>query len=169
MLDLGGVPIHAAERTGLKHMVMVGGGCMCNIEPMADFFDLCFLGEGEDVDREVLELYQKAKREGWDKPRFLREAAQIEGVYIPSLYDVSYNADGTVAAITPKDGAPGKVRKRIVEDFDACYFPTKPVVPASGAKVRPLFLTCWTRCMMSIEKLSARRLGRLRLMPRGRQ
>ena len=96
MLDLGGVPIRAAERTGLEHMVMAGGGCMCNIEPMADFFDLCFLGEGEDVDREVLALYQKAKREGWDKPRFLREAAKIEGVYIPSLYDISYNADGTV-------------------------------------------------------------------------
>ena len=131
MLDLGGVPIRAAERTGLKHMVMAGGGCMCNIEPMADFFDLCFLGEGEDVDREVLELYQKAKHEGWDKPRFLRQAAKIEGVYIPSLYDISYNADGTVAAITAKEGAPEKVRKRIVEDFDACYFPTKPVVPST--------------------------------------
>ena len=95
MLDMGGIPLRAADRPGLKPLVMAGGGCMCNIEPMAAFFDLCFLGEGEDMDREVLELYQKAKTEGWDKPRFLRAAAQIQGVYVPSLYDVSYNADGT--------------------------------------------------------------------------
>ena len=131
MLDMGGIPLRATDRPGLKHLVMAGGGCMCNIEPMAEFFDLCFLGEGEDMDREVLELYQLAKREGWDKPRFLREAAKIEGIYIPSLYDVSYNADGTVAVITAKDGAPEKVRKRIVEDFDGCYYPTKPVVPST--------------------------------------
>ena len=131
MLDLGGIPLHAADRPGLEHMVMAGGGCMCNIEPMADFFDLCFLGEGEDVDREVLELYRTAKREGWDKPRFLHAAAQIEGVYVPSLYDVAYNADGTVASVTARDGAPAKVRKRIVEDFDGCYYPTAPEVPST--------------------------------------
>ena len=105
MLDMGHIPLRAKDRPGLEHLVMAGGGCICNIEPMADFFDLCFLGEGEDVDREAVELYRRAKAEGWTKERYLREAARIEGVYVPSLYDISYNAGGTVAAITPKDGA----------------------------------------------------------------
>ena len=131
MLAMGGIPLRAKDRPGLEHMVMAGGGCICNIEPMADFIDLCFLGEGEDVDREVIELYRQAKREGWTKEAFLRRAAGIEGVYVPSLYDVAYNADGTVASITPKDGAPAKVCKRIVEDFDAAYFPTRPIVPST--------------------------------------
>ncbi len=131
MLDLAGVPLRAADRPGLENMVMAGGACICNIEPMAAFFDLCFLGEGEDMDREVIELYRQAKREDWDKHRFLRQAAQIGGVYVPSLYDISYRDDGTVAAIAPKDGAPEKVRKRIVEDFENSYYPTSPVVPST--------------------------------------
>ena len=131
MLDLGGIPLHTWERPDLRHLVVAGGACICNIEPMADFFDLCFLGEGEDVDREVIELYRQAKAEGWDKPRFLQAAARIEGVYVPSLYDIAYNEDGTVAAITPKDGAPGHVRKRIIEDFENCYYPTTPIVPST--------------------------------------
>ena len=129
MLDLGGIPVRAADRKNLRHLVVAGGACMCNVEPMADFFDLCFLGEGEELDVELIELYRTAKREGWDKPRFLRAAAQIEGVYVPSLYQVAYNADGTIASVTPTDGAPEKVRKRIVEDFDASYYPVHPIVP----------------------------------------
>ena len=131
MLDLGGVPIRAADRPGLKNLVVAGGQCICNIEPMADFFDLCFLGEGEEVDVELVELYRLAKKEGWSKERFLIRAAQIEGVYVPSLYDVSYHEDGTVAAVTPRCGAPAKVRKRIIQDMDACYYPTKPIVPTT--------------------------------------
>ncbi len=131
MLDLGGVPIRACDRHGLKNLVVAGGQCICNIEPMADFFDLCFLGEGEEVDLELIELYREAKRAGWTKEAFLRRAAAIEGVYVPSLYDVRYNADGTVASVTPTDGAPASVRKRIVDDFDACYYPTSPVVPST--------------------------------------
>ena len=80
---------------------MGGGPCACNPEPVADFFDLFFLGEGEEVDLEVLDLYGQAKREGWSRERFLQKAAQIEGVYVPSLYDISYHADGTFASITP--------------------------------------------------------------------
>ncbi len=131
MLDLGGIPLRSKDRKDLRHLVVAGGQCICNIEPMADFFDLCFLGEGEEVDVELVELYRRAKREGWTKEAFLREAAQIGGIYVPSLYDVSYRPDGTVAAITPRDGAPARVRKRIVEDFDSCYYPTKPVVPST--------------------------------------
>ena len=131
MLDLGGVPIRAADRKGLKNLVVAGGQCICNIEPMADFFDLCFLGEGEELDIELIELYRIAKREGWTKAAFLRKAAGIEGVYVPSLYDVAYNGDGTVASVTPRDGAPARVRKRIVEDFDGSYYPTSPIVPST--------------------------------------
>ncbi|MCD8087932.1 MAG: TIGR03960 family B12-binding radical SAM protein [Oscillospiraceae bacterium] len=131
VLDLGGIPLHATDRPSLDHLVMAGGACCCNIEPMADFLDLCFLGEGEDMDREVIELYRTAKREGWSKERFLHQAANIGGVYVPSLYDITYHEDGTVASITPKDGAPEKVRKRIVEDFENSYYPTRPVVPST--------------------------------------
>ena len=131
MLDLGGVPVRAADRHGLKNLVVAGGQCTCNIEPMADFFDLCFLGEGEEVDVELIELYRTAKRAGWSKAGFLRKAARIEGVYVPSLYDVTYREDGTVASVTAREGAPDRVRKRIVEDFDACYYPTNPIVPST--------------------------------------
>ncbi len=129
MLSLSGIPLHASERKGLKNMVMGGGPCTCNPEPIADFFDLFFLGEGEEVDLEVIDLYNKAKDEDWSKERFLREAAQIEGIYVPSLYDVTYHEDGTVAAVTPKDGAPARPKKRIMTDFDATPFPDRFVVP----------------------------------------
>ena len=131
MLSLGGVPLRTADRPGLKHLVVAGGQCVCNIEPMAPFFDLCFLGEGEEVDLELIELYRQAKREGWSKPDFLRRAARIEGVYVPSLYDVRYHADGTVASVTPLEGAPARVRKRVVQDFDLSYYPTHPIVPST--------------------------------------
>lgn len=129
MLSLAGIPIRAAERTGLKNIVMGGGPCACNAEPMAEFFDLFFLGEGEEVDLEVLDLYQKAQEESWTKEEFLRSAAQIQGVYVPSLYEVTYHEDGTIAAITPKDDAPAKVKKRFMPDFDKTPFPDRFVVP----------------------------------------
>ncbi len=131
MLDMGGVPLYAAQRTELSPLVVCGGACVCNIEPMADFFDLCFLGEGEQMDIELAQLYRLAKREGWSKNEFLRRAAQIEGVYVPSLYEVSYKSDGTLAALTAKDGAPEKVKKRIIENLDESFYPTKPIVPST--------------------------------------
>ena len=129
MLYLSGIPLRQKDRKGLSHMVMGGGPCACNPEPVADFFDLFFLGEGEEVDLEVLDLYGQAKREGWSRERFLQKAAQIEGIYVPSLYDISYHADGTVAAITPKNGAPATIKKRIMPDFDKADFPESFVVP----------------------------------------
>ena len=131
MLDLAGVPLHAEDRTELTPLVMAGGTACFNGEPISDFIDLFSLGEGEDVTVELIELYRKAKREGWSKKQFLRAAADIQGIYVPSLYDVSYNEDGTVAAITPKDGAPKVVTKRIVQDMDAAYFPTETIVPST--------------------------------------
>ena len=101
---------------------MIGGGpCTYNPEPLADFFDLFILGEGEEVNLELMDLYLKMKRQGAGRSAFLRAAAQIEGIYVPSLYEVTYQADGTIAAVTAKDGAPEKVTKRIVQDMDLWY------------------------------------------------
>ncbi len=131
MLDLAGIPLHAAERTGLSPLVIAGGTAMYNAEPMADFIDLVSLGEGEDLTVELVELYRTARREGWSKQQLLRAAAKLDGVYVPSLYDVTYHDDGTVAAITPLDDAPAKVTKRIVHDMDKSYFPVKTIVPST--------------------------------------
>ena len=129
MLDLAGLPLRAADRKGLSPIVMGGGPCVCNAEPIAPFFDLFSIGEGEELNSEIMDLYVKHKKLGSDKETFLREAAQIPGVYVPSLYDIAYNDDGTVAAITPKDGAPATVTKRIIKDLDAVPYPENFVVP----------------------------------------
>ncbi len=129
MLDLAGVPLFAKDRKGLKNLVVAGGPCVCNPEPLADFVDIFFPGEGEEVDLEVIELYRKCRDEGTSKEEFLRRAAKIEGVYVPSLYDVEYNDDKTVKSITPKDGVPEKVKKRIIKDLDKCFYPETFVTP----------------------------------------
>lgn len=129
MLRLSGVPLHAADRTGLEHMVFAGGACVYNPEPLADFVDFFSVGEGEESTPEILELYRRAKREGWSRPEFLRAVAQIEGVYVPSLYRHEWNEDGTLASVTPLDGAPARVTKRIVQDLDTALYPTDGIVP----------------------------------------
>lgn len=129
MLSLAGLPLLAKERTALTPIVMGGGPCVCNPEPLADFFDLFAIGEGEELNLEIMRLMERCKREKRTKSEFLQMAAKIEGVYVPSLYDVSYNADGTVAAVSPKNGAPEKVRKRIIKDLDKSFYPDDFVVP----------------------------------------
>ena len=131
MLDLAGLPIRAEERYDLSPIVVAGGTCAFNPEPLAPFVDLFSLGEGEDVSVELLELYRRAKGEGWEKEEFLAEAAKIPGIYVPSLYDVTYHDDGTVKSITPTKGAPATVTKRIVQDLNRSYFPTKTIVPST--------------------------------------
>ena len=131
MLDLGGLPLRAEDRPGLTPLVIAGGTAMYNAEPVADFIDLALIGEGEELLPELVDLYRRAKGENWDKPRFLRAAAEIQGVYVPSLYNVSYHEDGTIAAITPLDGAPEKVVKRVVHDMDKSYYPVKTIVPST--------------------------------------
>ena len=131
MLDLAGLPIRSADRPDLTPLVIAGGTAMYNSEPMADFIDLVSLGEGEEVTVEIIELYRKAKREGWDKQRFLCEASHLDGVYIPSLYDVDYREDGTVKSITPKGGAPVQVTKRIMRNMDEAYYPARTIVPST--------------------------------------
>lgn len=131
MLDLAGVPLHASERTALTPLVVAGGTAMYNCEPIADFIDLALIGEGEEMDVELIELHRQARREGWSKHEFLVCAAQIPGVYVPSLYDVVYNDDGTVKSITANEGAPKVVLKRIMRDMDKAYYPTKTIVPST--------------------------------------
>lgn len=129
MLDLSGVPVLAKDRTGLENMVFAGGVCAYNPEPLADFIDFFSLGEGEDLTIEIVSLYQKAKREKWSKNDFLLAVSKLDGVYVPSFYEHTYNADGTIAAIIPKNGAPAVVTKRIVQDFDKSHFPIDSIVP----------------------------------------
>ncbi len=129
MLKLADIPIKSKDRTELSHIVVAGGPCACNPEPLAEFIDIFFIGEGEEVDLEVIELYRQCKAEGKTKAEFLKKAAQIKGVYVPALYDVEYNDDGTLKSFTPKNSAPSKVEKRIMSDMDKSYYPENFVVP----------------------------------------
>ena len=131
MLDLAGLPLRSEERYGLAPIVVAGGTCAYNPEPLAPFVDIFVLGEGEDVSVEIIQLYRKAREECWSKEEFLQAAAQIPGIYVPSLYDVSYRPDGTLESVTPLEGAPAVVTKRIVQDFDKSYFPVKTIVPST--------------------------------------
>ena len=130
MLDLAGLPVYARDRKDLTPIVVGGGPCVCNPEPIAPFFDLFILGEGEDVNLELMRLYEKMKPLSPTKEEFLREAAKIEGIYVPQFYDVEYNEDGTVSSITPNvPEAKPKVTKRVIADFDHAYYPDSFVVP----------------------------------------
>ena len=147
MLDLANIPIHSADRTALTPLVIAGDTAMYNAEPIADFIDLVSLGEGEDITVELVELHRRARREGWTKEAFLRAAAQLPGIYVPSLYDVTYHDDGTVAAITPRDGAPAVVTKRIVRDMDKAFFPTKTIVPSTEIVQDRVMLELFRGCI----------------------
>ncbi|MGN0447556.1 MAG: TIGR03960 family B12-binding radical SAM protein [Acutalibacteraceae bacterium] len=129
MLDLAGIPIKSADRDESYPIVVGGGPCACNPEPMADFFDLFMLGEGEEMSNELFDFIIEYKEKGVSKKEFLKKAAQIEGVYVPSLYEVAYNDDGTISSVTAADGAPQKVTKRIIADLDTVHYPDKFIVP----------------------------------------
>ena len=131
MMNLAGIPLHAKDRQGLHNIVFAGGVCTFNPEPLADFFDFFSLGEGEDSTVEIVSLYDRAKAENWTKEAFLMEVAKIPGVYVPSFYRHEYNEDGTLSAIVSLNGAPKKITKRIIEDLDNAYWPTKMIVPST--------------------------------------
>ncbi len=131
MLRLADIPLYAKDRTGLKNIVFAGGVCAYNPEPLADFIDFFSLGEGEEITQEIVRLYDSAKAESWEKEHFLKEVSKIDGVYVPSFYQHTYDDDGRLCAITPIADAPQKVTKRIVENLDAAYFPTKMIVPST--------------------------------------
>ena len=131
MLKLAGFPIWAKDRAEDCPIIVGGGPCVYNSEPVAEFFDLINVGEGEEVLLEICHLYDSMKKDGsYTRSGFLREASHIKGVYIPSLYDVSYNEDGTIKEYRPLyDDVPTKIQKRIVEDMDAASYPEKLVMP----------------------------------------
>ena len=132
MMDLGSIPVLAADRTDAHPFVIVGGPCVFNPEPLADFIDFAVIGEGEEVMHEVMECYKAWKRNGRQGGRqgFLSEVVKIKGIYVPSFYEVSYNEDNTVAAVRPiREDAPATVEKRVVMDMNTIDFPDAPIVP----------------------------------------
>ena len=132
MLDLGGVPVLAAERSEEDPLVIVGGPCVYNPEPLADFFDFAIIGEGEEIMAEVMEAYKAWKRAGKPGGRkaFLQEVVKISGIYVPSFYEVEYNENLTVKEVRPvNENAPAVVYKRVVRDMNSVDFPTSPIVP----------------------------------------
>ena len=129
MLDLAGLPVRSKDRASLTPIVIAGGACVCNSEPMAEFFDITLPGDGEEVTNELIDLLKEYKAKGASKQEFLVAAAQIKGVYVPSLYEVEYNEDNTVKSVTPTNGAPEKVVKRNVANLDEMFSPTEFVVP----------------------------------------
>ena len=131
MLHLAKVPLKSKDRQGLKNIVFAGGVCAFNPEPLAEFVDFFSLGEGEEITVEIVSLYDRAKAENWSKNQFLLEVSKIPGVYVPAFYEHTYNDDGTLASITAFNGAPQKITKRIVEDLDHAYWPTKMIVAST--------------------------------------
>lgn len=131
MIDLAGLPIYAKDRDDSMPVILGGGPCAYNAEPVADFFDIFSIGEGEEALVELSQLYLDMKADGtYTKKDFLRKASHLKGFYVPSLYEVEYNEDGTIRSFEPKyEDVPKKVEKRIVEDLNTSYFPLKPVMP----------------------------------------
>ncbi len=130
ILDLSQIPLEAKERTKEHPFVIGGGPCAYNPEPLAEFFDLFYIGEGETQYYRLLDLYKEWKKSGAPREQFLRQAAQVPGIYAPSLYEVSYHEDGTIASMRPNcPEAPEKVTKQVVSDLSDTFYPKKPVVP----------------------------------------
>lgn len=130
VLDLSQIPLKAKDRTE-EHPIVIGGGpCTYNPEPLADFFDLFYIGEGETVYDELLNAYKGNKKNGGSRKDFLEMAAQIEGIYVPAFYDVFYNEDGTLAYFVPNNpNAKEKIKKQLVMDMTSASYPEAPVVP----------------------------------------
>ncbi len=130
ILDLSGIPLHAAERGEKDPIVLGGGPCTYNPEPLADFFDLFYIGEGETSMLPLVDAYKANRAAGGSRQDFLRRAAVIPGIYVPSLYEVSYQEDGTIADFRPREkGVPARIRKEVETDLSHTYYPEKPVVP----------------------------------------
>lgn len=150
MLDLAGIPLKAENRTELTPIICAGGPCACNPEPLADFLDIVFLGDGEESTMEVLDLLKKCKKEGKSKFEFLCEAKDITGVYVPSFYKDSYNDDGTLKELASLNGAPSKVKKAVVSDMNKCFYPKEFVVPfisiVHDRAVEEIFRGCIRGC-----------------------
>lgn len=130
ILDLSGIPLLSKDRSGKDPIVIGGGPCTYNPEPICDFFDLFYIGEGETRYRELLDLYKDCRKKGLGRAEFLKKAACIPGMYVPSLYDVTYKKDGTILRRIPlAEGIPERIEKELVRDVSNTYYPARPVVP----------------------------------------
>jgi radical SAM family uncharacterized protein len=130
VLDLSGIPLYAKDRTEEDPIVIGGGPCSYNPEPIADFFDCFYIGEGETVYDQVLDVYKENKNSGGTRRDYLEKVAQVEGIYVPSLYEVTYQEDGTIQSMLPNHkNAPVKVKKQMVKDVSNTFYPRKPLVP----------------------------------------
>ena len=130
VLDLSGIPLLAKERTWEDPIVIGGGPCVYNPEPIADFFDLFYIGEGETQYRNLLDIYKESREQGWSRREFLLAAASLSGIYAPAFYEVSYHEDGTIAGFHPtEEGIPARIEKELVLDMTNTSYPEKPVVP----------------------------------------
>ncbi|MCH5320838.1 MAG: TIGR03960 family B12-binding radical SAM protein [Eubacterium sp.] len=150
MLDLAQIPLKSCDRTDLTPIICVGGPCCCNPEPITDFVDIVFLGEGENSTNEVIDLLKECKKNGATKQEFLQKAKDITGVYVPSFYKDSYNDDGTLRALEPINDAPALIKKAIVPDMDKVYYPKEFVVPyiniVHDRAVEEIFRGCIRGC-----------------------
>ena len=150
MLDLAGIPLFSKDRTELAPIICVGGPCACNPEPIADFVDIVFLGDGEESTNAVIDLLKECKKNGASKKEFLLKAKDITGVYVPPFYKDSYNDDGTLKELVPINDAPEKVKKSIVSDMNKCYYPKEFVVPfisiVHDRAVEEIFRGCIRGC-----------------------
>lgn len=150
MLDLAGIPLYSKDRDELTPVICCGGPCACNPEPIADFMDIVFLGDGEESTNEVLDLLKYCKQNGLSKKEFLLKAKDITGVYVPSFYEDSYNDDGTLKEIKATNNAPKSVKKSIVSDMNKCYYPKEFVVPfiniVHDRAVEEIFRGCIRGC-----------------------
>ena len=130
ILDLSGIPLHACDRTKEDPIVIGGGPCTYNPEPIADFFDMFYIGEGEVVYDQILDLYKQMKKDGASRGEFLHEAAKIPGIYVPSLYETAYHDDGTIASFGPAvSDIPSVIEKQVVMDLNSAPYPDKPLIP----------------------------------------
>lgn len=150
MLNLAQIPLKSSEREALTPIICVGGPCCCNPEPITDFVDIVFLGEGEYSTNEVIDLLKQCKADGLTKQEFLHKAKNITGVYVPSLYEDTYNNDGTLKQLKPIGDAPAVVKKSIVSDLDKVYYPKEFVVPfiniVHDRAVEEIFRGCIRGC-----------------------
>ncbi len=151
MLNLAGIPLYSSQRHELKQIVVAGGPCSYNPEPLADFIDIFVMGEGEEVLLELMDAYRESKNLDETKNDFLLRASKIEGIYVPKFYNVSYNEDGTIRSFMPNvEGVPTRIKKRIIKDLNKCYYPDKFVVPlidvVHNRAVSEIFRGCIRGC-----------------------
>ena len=152
IMQLGKIPLRSSDRDENHPIVMMGGPCAYNPEPLADFADMILLGEGEEIMQEIMELYKKHKKANYSKKEFLLEAAKsIEGVYVPAFYTVSYNDDNTIKTVSPLHAdIPSKIKKRIIKDMDGAFYPENLLVPnieiVHGRIMLEIFRGCTRGC-----------------------